>query len=85
MSAKGSTMKIGGDDVTRVDGLEDKLGGDTVVFHRSEILGVERKQVSTSSTLLSIGAFIAGTIVAHAGLRGGGKSGNGTPPTGGGS
>ena len=85
LSANDSTLKIGVTDVTRVDGIEDKWRGDTVVFHRSEILGVERKQVSTSRTLLSLGAFIAGTIVAHAGPRGGGAAGNRQPPPGGGS
>ncbi|HZE09220.1 MAG TPA: hypothetical protein VE110_10755 [Gemmatimonadaceae bacterium] len=79
-----STLAIGVTAVTRVNGLEDGWGGDTVVFRRSEIQGVEEKRISTSRTLLSVGGVVVGGFLAHAGLRGGAGTGAGQPPTGGG-
>ncbi|MGH7604595.1 MAG: hypothetical protein ACRENK_11440 [Gemmatimonadaceae bacterium] len=79
-----STLMIGVAGVTRLNGLEEAWNGDTVIFQRSEIQGVEEKRISASRTLLSLGGLVAGGIVAHAGLRGGTSTVAGQPPTGGG-
>jgi hypothetical protein len=66
-----STLSIGVTGVTRLGGFEDSWAGDTVVFQRSEITGVEKKEVSRSRTLLSVAAFVLGGILAHGQLAGG--------------
>ncbi|HYS70667.1 MAG TPA: hypothetical protein VEM14_10535 [Gemmatimonadaceae bacterium] len=71
LGATDSTLALSVTGVTRANGLEDVWNGDTVVFHRFQIATVERRQVSRSRTLLSLGALVVGGIVAHAGLRGG--------------
>lgn len=84
LEANDSTLAIGVTIVTRLNGLEDTWSGDSVVFHRSYILGIEQHQISTSRTLLSLGAFVVGGIVARAGLKGGERTGSGQPtPSGG--
>jgi hypothetical protein len=77
-----SNLAIDVTGVTRLNGLEDAWRGDTVVFERAEIRGVEEKRMSTSRTLLSVGGLVIGGIVAHAGLRGGAGTGAGQPPVG---
>ena len=84
LSASDSTLAIGVTGVTRLGGFQDSWGGDTVVFHRSEIVEVERREVSRSRTLLSVGAFVVGGILAHTRLTGGGGTVTGQPPPGGG-
>ncbi|MGH7652959.1 MAG: hypothetical protein ACREMS_14110 [Gemmatimonadaceae bacterium] len=79
-----SSLAIGVTTVTRLNGLEDAWSGDTVVFQRSQIQGVEEKRISASRTLLSVGGLVVGGIVAHAGLRGGTSTVAGQPPGGGG-
>ena len=79
-----STLAIGVTGVMRANGLEDGWSGDTVVFRRSQIAGVEQRQVSRSRTLLSVGAFVVGALVAHAGLKGGESTVVGGPKPGGG-
>jgi hypothetical protein len=84
LGATDSTLALGVTGVTRANGLEDGWSGDTVVFRRSEIAGVEQRRVSTSRTLLSLGAFVVGGIIAHAGLKGGESTVVGGPkPSGG--
>ena len=84
LGATDSTLALSVTDVTRTNGLEDAWSGDTVVFHRFQIVSVERRQISRSRTLLSLGALVVGGIVAHAGLRGGETHVVGQPPPGGG-
>ena len=84
VGATDSTLALGVTDVTRANGLEDSWNGDTVVFHRFQIASVERRQISRSRTLLSLGALVVGGIVAHAGLRGGDGPVVGQPKPGGG-
>lgn len=78
-----STLSIGVTGVTRLGGFEDSWAGDTVVFQRSEITGVEKKEVSKSRTLLSVAAFVVGGILAHGQLQGG-EGGAGSQTRGGG-
>lgn len=75
-----STLAIGVTGVKRINGLEDGWNGDTVVFRRSEIRGVEQRRISRSRTFLSLGALLIGGIVAHEGLKGGNKVVVGNPP-----
>jgi hypothetical protein len=75
-----STLAIGVTGVRRTNGLEDGWNGDTVVFHRSEIRGVEQRRISRSRTFLSLGALLIGGIVAHEGLKGGDRVVVGQPP-----
>jgi hypothetical protein len=84
LSANDSTLVVGVRNVVRTNGLEDAWAGDTVVFRRSEIQSVDRKELSTSRTFLSVGAFVVGGFLAHAGLKGGGSTGSGNPTQGGG-
>jgi hypothetical protein len=82
--ASDSSLAIGVTAVTRLGGLQDSWAGDTVVFHRSEIVGIQRKQLSRSRTFLSVGAFVVGAIIAHSQLSGGSKTGVAIPRPGGG-
>ena len=84
LGATDSTLAIGVTEVRRANGLEDGWNGDTVVFRRSQIAGLEQRQVSRSRTLLSVGAFAVGALVAHAGLKGGESTVVGGPKPGGG-
>jgi len=84
LGATDSTLALGVTGVTRANGLEDAWNGDTVVFHRFQIATVERRQISRSRTLLSLGALVVGGLVAHAGLRGGDGPVIGHPTPGGG-
>jgi hypothetical protein len=82
--ADDSSLAIGVTGVTRLGGLQDAWGGDTVVFNRSEIVGVQKKQLSRTRTFLSVGAFVVGAILAHSQLAGGSKTVVGEPRPGGG-
>jgi len=84
LGATDSTFAIRVTGITRANGVEEGWGGDTVVFRRSQVTGVEQRQVSKSRTLLSLGAFVVGGLVAHAGLRGGDGPVVGQPRPGGG-
>jgi hypothetical protein len=84
LRADDSSLAIGVTGVTRLGGLQDSWGGDTVVFHRSEIADIQKKQLSRSRTLVSIGAFVVGAVIAHSQLSGGNKTGVGVPRPGGG-
>jgi hypothetical protein len=84
LRADDSSLAIGVTGVSRLGGLQDSWGGDTVVFRRSEIQGVQRRQLSKSRTLLSVGALIVGGIIAHSKLQGDQRIIVGQPPPGGG-
>jgi hypothetical protein len=80
LAANDSTLAIGVSAVTRTNGIEDSWNGDTVVFHRSQVLDVEQRKISRSRTFLSLGVLVAAGILAHQSLNHGERVVVGQPP-----
>ena len=78
--ATDSTLAIGVSAVKRTNGIEDDWSGDTVVFRRAQVAGVEQRRISRSRTFLTLGALLAAGIVAHQRLQRGDQVVVGQPP-----
>ena len=78
--ATDSTLAIGVSAVKRTNGIEDGWNGDTVVFRRAQVVGVEQRKISRSRTFLTLGAVVVGGIIAHQGLSHGDRVVVGQPP-----
>ena len=78
--ATDSTLAIGVSAVKRTNGIEDGWNGDTVVFQRAQVVGVEQRRISRSRTFLTLSVLVAGGIVAHARLQRGDRVVVGQPP-----